>query len=122
MSHGIAQVPMAEPLQTSSPKIATYLRASEANRSVDPNPTIKRYLTVRSDCGSTTYRDDCRYSHVNIITSGMRVHSRRGERFRQWAERDNHNLPLSENSNACFDPELEVEPRQMMAMLGEMAG
>ncbi|MFA7683734.1 MAG: virulence RhuM family protein [Syntrophales bacterium] len=76
---------MAELYQSTKQNISLHIQNIYEEGELDPDSTVKKYLTVRSE-GSRTVRRALDYYNLDmIIAVGYRVKSGVATRFRQWA-------------------------------------
>jgi hypothetical protein len=81
----LTQVQMAELFQTSKQNISLHILNIFEERELDPQATVKEYLTVRKEGKREISRTIEHYSLDMIIAVGYRVRSSRGTQFRIWA-------------------------------------
>jgi hypothetical protein len=81
----LSQAQMAALFETTKQNISLHLRNIFAEGELDPDRTVKEYLTVRSEGSRRVSRNVAHYRLEAIIAVGYRVRSRRGTQFRQWA-------------------------------------
>jgi len=76
---------MALLFQTSKPNISMHVRGIFADGELQPEATVKQYLTVQTE-GQREVRRRLDYYNLEVIIAvGYRVRSHRGTQFRQWA-------------------------------------
>jgi hypothetical protein len=76
---------MAELYQTTKQNISLHIQNIYEEGELDPEATVKKYLTVRSEGSRTVKRPLDYYNLDMIIAVGYRVKSGVATRFRQWA-------------------------------------
>jgi hypothetical protein len=81
----LTQALMAELFQTTLQNINLHLQNIYEEGELDPGPTIKSYLIVRTEGTRQVRRPVQHYSLDTIIAVGFRVRSHRGTQFRRWA-------------------------------------
>ncbi len=81
----LTQAQMADLFQTTVPNVSMHISNIYEERELLPGPTIKQFLTVRSEGTRTVTRDLDFYNLDVIISVGYRVKSHRGTQFRIWA-------------------------------------
>lgn len=81
----LTQQMMAELFQSSKQNISHYIQAIYEERELEPEATVKKYLTVRRE-GNRDVRRELEYYNLDMIISvGYRVKSLVATRFRIWA-------------------------------------
>ncbi|MDR0777873.1 MAG: virulence RhuM family protein [Methanomassiliicoccaceae archaeon] len=80
----LSQAQMTELFQTTKQNVSLHINNVFADGELDRNSTVKEYLTVASN--GKNYHIQY-YSLDVIISVGYRVKSKRGTRFRQWANK-----------------------------------
>ncbi|MBD1401569.1 virulence RhuM family protein [Pelovirga terrestris] len=81
----LTQQMMAELFQSSKQNISHHIQAIFEERELEPEATVKKYLTVRRE-GNRDVRRELEYYNLDMIISvGYRVKSRVATRFRIWA-------------------------------------
>ncbi|MEO7031945.1 MAG: virulence RhuM family protein [Herbaspirillum sp.] len=81
----LSQALIAELFQTSVPNISMHIRNVYQENELQPEATIKKFLTVRQE-GSRAVRRQLDYYNLDMIISvGYRVKSHVATRFRIWA-------------------------------------
>ena len=81
----LTQNMMAELYQTTKQNISLHILNIYEEGELDPEPTVKKYLTVRQEGSRTVQRVLDHYNLDMIIAVGYRVKSGVATRFRQWA-------------------------------------
>lgn len=76
---------IADLYQTSVPNISMHVRKILSEGELDPNATVKNYLTVQTEKDRQVHRNINFYSLDMILAIGYRVRSVRGTQFRIWA-------------------------------------
>jgi len=76
---------LAEMYQTSKQNISYHIKGIYEEGELDPEATVKKYLTVRQEGSRTVRRPIEHYNLDMIIAVGYRVKSPVATRFRQWA-------------------------------------
>lgn len=76
---------LAELYQTSKQNISYHIKGIYEEGELDPEATVKKYLTVRQEGSRTVRRPIEHYNLDMIIAVGYRVKSPVATRFRQWA-------------------------------------
>jgi len=81
----LTQQLMAELFQSSKQNISHHIRSIFDEGELNPEATVKKYLTVRQE-GKRQVRRELEYYNLDMIISvGYRVNSVRATQFRQWA-------------------------------------
>lgn len=81
----LTQQMMAELFQSSKQNISHHIQAIYEERELEPEATVKKYLTVRRE-GNRDVRRELEYYNLDMIISvGYRVRSSVATRFRIWA-------------------------------------
>lgn len=81
----LTQQMMAELFQSSKQNISHHIQAIYEERELEPEATVKKYLTVRRE-GNRDVRRELEYYNLDMIISvGYRVKSLVATRFRIWA-------------------------------------
>ena len=81
----LTQQMMAELFQSSKQNISHHIQAIYEERELEPEATVKKYLTVRRE-GNRDVRRELEYYNLDMIISvGYRVKSMVATRFRIWA-------------------------------------
>ena len=83
----LSQALIAELFQTSVPNISMHIRNVFEEGELQPETTIKKFLTVRQEGKRPVRRQLDHYNLDVIISVGYRVKSRVATRFRIWATR-----------------------------------
>lgn len=81
----LSQAQMADLFQTTKQNISLHIRNVFAEGELDPDATVKEYLTVQTEGGRSVQRSVAYYDLDVIISVGYRVKSHVGTRFRIWA-------------------------------------
>ena len=81
----LSQALIAELFQTSVPNISMHIRNVYEEGELQPEATIKKFLTVRQEGGRAVRRQVDHYNLDMIISVGYRVKSHVATRFRIWA-------------------------------------
>ena len=81
----LTQNQMAELFQTSKQNVSQHLKAVYASGELQPEATVKKFLTVRQEATRQVSRELEHYNLDAIISVGYRVNSLRGTQFRIWA-------------------------------------
>jgi hypothetical protein len=81
----LTQQIIAELFQTTVPNISMHIRNIYREGELDPQSTIKKFLTVRQEGKRQVKRELEHFSLDMIISVGYRVNSKRATQFRQWA-------------------------------------
>jgi len=81
----LTQAQMAELFQTTKQNISLHLRNIFSEGELQPEATVKEYLTVQAEGKRSVSRTLDHYNLDAIIAVGYRVRSSRGTQFRQWA-------------------------------------
>lgn len=76
---------IADLYQTSVPNISMHIRNILKDGELDPDSTVKKYLTVQTENDRHVRRKISFYSLEMILAIGYRVRSERGTQFRIWA-------------------------------------
>ena len=76
---------MAELFQTSKQNVSLHINNIYKEGELGKEATVKDYLTVQSEGARTIHRRVKYYNLDMIISVGYRVNTKRGIRFRQWA-------------------------------------
>jgi hypothetical protein len=76
---------MAELFQSSKQNISHHIRSIFEEGELNPEATVKKYLTVRQEGKRQVQRELEYYNLDMIISVGYRVNSVRATQFRQWA-------------------------------------
>lgn len=76
---------IAELYQTSVPNISMHIRKIFTDGELDPDSTVKNYLTVQTEKARQVRRKISFYSLEMILAIGYKVRSERGTQFRIWA-------------------------------------
>jgi len=76
---------MAELFQTSKQNISLHLQKIYEEGELQPEATVKQYLTVRTEGNRHVSRQVDYYNLDAILAVGYRVRSHRGTQFRIWA-------------------------------------
>jgi len=81
----LTQQLMAELFQSSKQNISHHIKSIYEEGELQPEATVKKYLTVRQE-GKRQVKRDLEYYNLDMIISvGYRVNSIRATQFRQWA-------------------------------------
>ena len=81
----LTQQLMAELFQSSKQNISHHIKSIYEEGELQPEATVKKYLTVRQE-GKRQVKRDLEYYNLDMIISvGYRVNSVRATQFRQWA-------------------------------------
>jgi hypothetical protein len=81
----LTQKQLAELYQTGVPSISEHLTNIFREGELDPEATIRKFRTVRTEGNRTISRVIEHYSLPVVLAVGYRVRSARGTQFRQWA-------------------------------------
>ncbi|HSK05711.1 MAG TPA: virulence RhuM family protein [Kofleriaceae bacterium] len=81
----LTQKQLAELYQTGVPSISEHLTNIFREGELDPEATVRRFRTVRSEGKRTISRVIEHYCLPVVLAVGYRVRSARGTQFRQWA-------------------------------------
>ncbi len=81
----LTQAGIVELFQTTKQNISLHLKNIFDEGELDPEATVKEYLTVRTEGNRKVNRNISHYNLDAIIAVGYRVRSHRGTQFRQWA-------------------------------------
>jgi hypothetical protein len=81
----MTQVTMADLYQTTKQNVSLHLKNIYEEGELEPEATVKEYLTVRTEGTREVSRRLAHYNLEAIISVGYRVRSHRGTQFRQWA-------------------------------------
>ena len=81
----LTQAQMVELFQTSKQNVSLHINNIYKEGELEKEATVKDYLTVQSEGARTIHRRVKYYNLDMIISVGYRVNTRRGIRFRQWA-------------------------------------
>jgi hypothetical protein len=81
----LTQKLMAELFQSSKQNISHHIRSIFEEGELNPEATVKKYLTVRQEGKRQVQRELEYYNLDMIISVGYRVNSVRATQFRQWA-------------------------------------
>lgn len=76
---------IADLYQTSVPNISMHIRKIFTDGELDPDSTVKNYLTVQTEKTRQVRRNISFYSLEMILAIGYKVRSERGTQFRIWA-------------------------------------
>lgn len=76
---------IADLYQTSVPNISMHIRNILKDGELDPDSTVKKYLTVQTENDRHVRRKISFYSLEMILAIGYKVRSERGTQFRMWA-------------------------------------
>jgi hypothetical protein len=81
----LTQQLMAELFQSSKQNISHHIKSIYEEGELQPEATVKKYLTVRQE-GKRQVKRELEYYNLDMIISvGYRVNSVRATQFRQWA-------------------------------------
>ena len=81
----LTQAQMVELFQTSKQNVSLHINNIYKEGELEKEATVKDYLTVQSEGTRTIHRRVKYYNLDMIISVGYRVNTKRGIRFRQWA-------------------------------------
>ena len=81
------QAQMQSLFQQTKQNISLHIKNIFKERELDPETTVKEYLTVRKEGNRSVERNIEYYSLDIIISVGYRVKSQRGTQFRIWANK-----------------------------------
>ena len=81
----LTQAQMVELFQTSKQNVSIHINNIYKEGELGKEATVKDYLTVQSEGARTIHRRVKYYNLDMIISVGYRVNTKRGIRFRQWA-------------------------------------
>jgi hypothetical protein len=81
----LTQKQLSELYQTGVPSISEHLTNIFREGELDPEATIRKFRTVRTEGNRTISRVIEHYSLPVVLAVGYRVRSARGTQFRQWA-------------------------------------
>ena len=81
----LTQAQMVELFQTSKQNVSLHINNIYKEGELEKEATVKDYLTVQSEGVRTIHRRVKYYNLDMIISVGYRVNTKRGIRFRQWA-------------------------------------
>ena len=81
----LTQAQMVELFQTSKQNVSLHINNIYKEGELEKEATVKDYLTVQSEGVRTIHRRVNYYNLDMIISVGYRVNTKRGIRFRQWA-------------------------------------
>ena len=81
----LTQAQMVELFQTSKQNVSLHINNIYKEGELEKEATVKDYLTVQSEGARTIHRRVKYYNLDMIISVGYRVNTKRGIRFRQWA-------------------------------------
>jgi hypothetical protein len=81
----LSQIEMAELFQISKQNVSLHVRNIIAEGELDPDATVKEYLTVQTEGPRQVKRSVTFYRLEIILAVGYRVRSPRGIQFRRWA-------------------------------------
>lgn len=81
----LSQAEMAELFQTTKQNISLHVRNILAEGELEPESTVKEYLTVQTEGKRQVKRSMTLYRLEMILAVGYRVRSPRGVQFRRWA-------------------------------------
>ena len=81
----LTQAQMVELFQTSKQNVSLHINNIYKEGELEKETTVKDYLTVQSEGARTIHRRVKYYNLDMIISVGYRVNTKRGIRFRQWA-------------------------------------
>jgi hypothetical protein len=81
----LSQIEMAELFQTSKQNISLHVRNILSDGELEPESTVKEYLTVQTEGSRQVKRSVTLYRLEMILAVGYRVRSPRGTQFRRWA-------------------------------------
>ena len=83
----LTQHRMAEAFAAALENVLTHLRNVLASGELEARATTKDFLAVRTEGSRRVRRRPKHYNLGTIVSSGYRIDSRRGVRFRQWTAR-----------------------------------
>ena len=81
----LTQAQMVELFQTSKQNVSLHINNIYKEGELEKEATVKDYLTVQSEGARTIHRRVKYYNLDMIISVGYRINTKRGIRFRQWA-------------------------------------
>ncbi|MCX8129699.1 MAG: virulence RhuM family protein [Clostridia bacterium] len=81
----LTQMQMTALFQTTKQNISLHINNVFKEGELDPNATVKKYLTVQNEGNRRVSREIDHYNLDVIISVGYRVKSHRGTQFRMWA-------------------------------------
>jgi hypothetical protein len=81
----LTQMQMTELFQTTKQNISLHINNVFKEGELDPNASVKKYLTVQNEGNRRVSREIDHYNLDVIISVGYRVKSHRGTQFRIWA-------------------------------------
>ena len=81
----LTQKQLAELYQTGVPSVSEHLTNIFREGELDPEATVRKFRTVRTEGNRTISRVIEHYSLPVVLAVGYRVRSARGTQFRQWA-------------------------------------
>ena len=83
----LTQAQMAELFQSSRTNIVEHIQHIYKDEELEENPTCRKFRHVRQEGNRMVTREIPMYNLDMIISVGYRVNSKRGVKFRQWANR-----------------------------------
>ena len=83
----LTQAQMAELFQSSRTNIVEHIQHIYEDEELEENPTCRKFRHVRQEGNRMVTREIPMYNLDMIISVGYRVNSKRGVKFRQWANR-----------------------------------
>ena len=83
----LTQAQMAELFQSSRTNIVEHIQHIYEDEELEENPTCRKVRQVRQEGNRMVTREIPMYNLDMIISVGYRVNSKRGVKFRQWANR-----------------------------------
>ena len=83
----LSQTQMAELFQSSRTNIVEHIQHIYEDEELEENPTCRKFRHVRQEGNRMVAREIPMYNLDMIISVGYRVNSKRGVKFRQWANR-----------------------------------
>ena len=83
----LTQAQMAELFQSSRTNIVEHIQHIYEDEELEENPTCRKFRQVRQEGNRMVTREIPMYNLDMIISVGYRVNSKRGVKFRQWANR-----------------------------------
>ena len=104
----LTQQLMAELFQSSKQNISHHIKSIYEEGELQPEATVKEYLTVRQE-GKRQVKRDLEYYNLDMIISvGYRVNSVRATQFRQW-ESNPHPFSVSGKCGEKHFPHRDAE-------------
>ena len=115
----LTQAQMAELFQSSRTNIVEHIQHIYEDGELEENPTCRKFRQVRQEGRRMVNREVPMYNLDLIISVGYRVNSKRGVKFRQWANRVlKEYLVKGYAVNQRIHSEQIAELRQLVQMVG----